>query len=90
MMTNQLLGLLCPHCGLLFFSSVDGMIHCCPDCRRHFASDRGELLEAYLSTDDSLSDVKNPFLTVSADLSFGQEGIPARSSENPQRLYDRE
>ncbi|GEM_PF-3120320 len=48
MMNLQLQGLLCPHCGVLFFADSEGIYRRCPVCSRRFKKTACELLEASL------------------------------------------
>lgn len=46
---DHLSGLLCPHCGLLFFAAAVGVMRLCPGCGRRFKVRSEALLEAKLT-----------------------------------------
>ncbi|MCK4858500.1 MAG: hypothetical protein KAT58_11060 [candidate division Zixibacteria bacterium] len=48
MLSWQPVGLVCPYCGLLFFTDYCGIIYSCPGCRRRWKVSDEEMLEASL------------------------------------------
>jgi uncharacterized Zn finger protein (UPF0148 family) len=51
MMNEELQGLLCPHCGVVFFADHCGTYRRCPVCGRRFRKTSCELIEASLETE---------------------------------------
>lgn len=51
MTLESLHGLLCPHCGVLFFATDAGVFRRCPVCRQRFKKTACELLEASLEVE---------------------------------------
>ena len=48
MLTAEAVGLVCPYCGLLFFTQVQGVFYCCPECSRRWKASSNEMLTATL------------------------------------------
>ncbi len=48
MIEDKLIGLICPHCGLLFFARAGTVVFACPECRGYWKAASGEMMEACL------------------------------------------
>lgn len=48
MIQNKLIGLVCPYCGLLFFTRAGAVMFACPECSRRWKVAPSEMLEACL------------------------------------------